>query len=73
MSKFEQSTPQHEVHEIPHSHGHGYMDQKHHKGMRSPASSSTPVADAGVVGGMDGAGSPVVPNAQYGPTDITGS
>lgn len=73
MSKFEQSTPQHEVHEIPHSHGHGYLDQKHQKGMRSPAASSTPVADQGAVPSMDGAGSPGMPNGQYGPQDVTGS
>lgn len=73
MSKFEESRPHHEVHEVGHPQGHGYLDQKHQKGMRSPIVSSVPSTEAGAVAGSDGSGSPGMPNGIYGSTDSTGS
>lgn len=72
MSKFEQSHPGHEVHDIHRPMGHGMLDQKRDKGMRSPMTSQVPQVDNGTVPG--GAASyPGVPNGQYGGTDQTGS
>lgn len=73
MAKFEESRPSHEVHEVSRPMGHGYHDQKHAKGMRSPALSSVPTADAGTVGGAGGAGSPGEAGAEYGGGSVTGS
>lgn len=72
MSKFEQSRPDHEVHEIHKPMGHGYLDQKHQKGMRSPIAGSVPAIDSGTVPGADGASSPGVPTGQYGQSSPTG-
>jgi hypothetical protein len=66
MSKFEQSHPHHEVHEIHRPQGHGYVDQKYGKGNMSPISNSVPQVESGSVAGADGAGSPGVPSAGYG-------
>lgn len=73
MAKFEESRPSHEVHEVARPMGHGYHDQKHSKGMRSPALSSVPTADAGTVAGAGGVGSPGEPGAEYGGGSVTGS
>lgn len=56
--KFEESRPSHEVHEVRKPMGHGYVDQKHGKGMRSPIASSVPTVGQGTVAGADGAGAP---------------
>lgn len=72
MSKFEQSRPDHEVHELHRPMGHGYMDQKHQKGGRSPITGSVPTIGSGTVPGANGASSPGVPMGQYGQTDQTG-
>lgn len=68
MSKFEQSTPAHEVHEIHQHQGHGMLDQKRSKGMRSPIASQVPQIDNGTAGMSGGQ-----PSGQYAPTDVTGS
>lgn len=73
MAKFEQSRPDHEVHELHQPQGHGYLDQKHQKGMRSPITASVPNIDTGVVPGANGAGSPGQPTGQYGNSSQTGS
>jgi hypothetical protein len=72
MSKFEQSRPDHEVHELHQHQGHGMLDQKRDKGMRSPIVSSVPNIDNGTVPGST-AGGPGVPNGMYGGSDQTGS
>lgn len=73
MSKFEQSRPDHEVHEIHRHMGHGLLDQKRDKGMRSPIASQVPVTNTGTVPDANGIGSPGVPSGIYGGTDQTGS
>jgi hypothetical protein len=40
---FEKSRPDHEVHEMHRPEGHGHMDQKLQKGMRSPMLSQLPM------------------------------
>lgn len=44
---FEKPTESHQIHEIGHPQGHGHMDQKLHKGMRSPMAGRLP-SDAGL-------------------------
>lgn len=73
MAKFEQSRPDHEVHEIHRAMGHGMLDQKRDKGMRSPITPHVPMVDSGTVPGSTGASAPGVPNGMYGSTDQTGS
>lgn len=73
MSKFDESRPGHQVHEIVRPQGHGMHDQKRAKGMRSPIAGSVPVVDSGNVPGANGAGAPGVPNGMYGGVDQTGS
>lgn len=73
MAKFEESRPDHIVHEIHRSMGHGMLDQKRDKGMRSPITAHVPQIDNGTVPGSTGAGSPGVPNGEYGGGDQTGS
>jgi hypothetical protein len=68
MSKFEQSRPDHEVHEIHQHQGHGMLDQKRAKGMRSPITAQVPQVDNGTAGVPGGQ-----PMGQYAPTDVTGS
>lgn len=72
MAKFEESRPSHVVHEIHRPMGHGMIDQKHGKGMRSPIVNSVPQVDNGTVPGADGAGSPGMPNGEYGSSDNIG-
>ena len=72
MSKFEESRPHHEVHQIGHPQGHGLMDQKLHKGNRSPIVSAIPKVDDGTVPGPNGMGSPGSPQGEYGNVDNTG-
>lgn len=64
--KFEQSRPDHEVHEVHRPHGHGLMDQKHQKGMRSPIAGSVPMAGAGTAMSVDGTGGETMPSDQMG-------
>lgn len=66
MSKFEQSHPHHEVHEIHRPQGHGMMDQKYAKGNRSPIAGSVPTIDTGSMPSSTEAGSPGSPAAMYG-------
>lgn len=68
MSKFEQSRPDHEVHEIHRHMGHGLLDQKRDKHGRSDIVSQVPQVDNGTAGISGGQ-----PNGMYGPTDQTGS
>jgi hypothetical protein len=72
MAKFEQSRPDHEVHEIHMPQGHGYMDQKHQKGMRSPIVGSVPTVDNGTQTSGP-AGSPGQPNGEYAAGSQTGN
>jgi hypothetical protein len=67
MAKFEQSRPDHEVHELHQHQGHGMLDQKRDKGMRSPITSQVPTVDNGTAGSMGGQ-----PSAPY-TGDQTGS
>lgn len=46
---FEKSREDHQVHEIGHPSGHAHMDQKLHKGMRSPMAGRLPM-DSGLQG-----------------------
>jgi hypothetical protein len=73
MAKFEESRADHEVHTMHHPQGHGLLDQKHAKGMRSPMLSQIPSADAGSASGVDGAGQPGMPSGEYGSGSVTGS
>jgi hypothetical protein len=67
MSKFEESSNRHMVHELHRPQGHGYLDQKYQKGNRSPISGSVPAVDYGAIPGENGAGSPgEVPSNQDG-------
>jgi hypothetical protein len=66
MSKFEESHPRHEVHELHKPEGHGYVDQKYGKGNLSPIRNSVPSIESGSVPGANGAGSPGVPTDGYG-------
>ena len=69
MSKFEQSHPHHEVHEIIKPQGHGYIDQKYGKGNLSPIRHSVPQIESGSVPSQDpaasAAGGPGVVESQY--------
>lgn len=74
MNKFDEShSGRDEVHEIPRAHGHGMLDQKRVKGMRSPITMGVPTVSAGNAPGSDGSGSPGMPNGMYQPMDQTGS
>jgi hypothetical protein len=65
---------EHEVHQVARPTGHGLLDQKRAKGMRSPILSHVPQAqNAGSPVGAEGASSPGSPNGMYGGTDQTGS
>jgi hypothetical protein len=73
MSRFEQSHPHHEVHEVHRPQGHGYVDQKYGKGNRSPIAAQVPQIESGAVPGADGAGAPGVPSGPYaGGADTSG-
>jgi hypothetical protein len=58
--KFEESRPEHHVHEVHRPQGHAHMDQKLHKGMRSPIVGSLPGGDSGsgTEPGENGMGAP---------------
>jgi hypothetical protein len=66
MARFEESSHHHQVHELHRPQGHGYVDQKYGKGNRSPISASVPQVEQGAMPGMDGAGSPGIPQAGMG-------
>jgi hypothetical protein len=51
---FETNKPGHTVIQIHRPQGHGHLDQKHHKGMRSPMAPHLPQQG----GGMDMGGAP---------------
>lgn len=72
MAKFEQSRPDHEVHEIRMPMGHGMMDQKHAKGMRSPILGSVPAVDHGTAT-VGPAGAPGAPAGAYGSSSPEGN
>jgi hypothetical protein len=54
--KFEQSRPDHEVHEIHHPMGHGLQDERTVKGNRSPYIGAIPQIDNGTVPGSTAGG-----------------
>jgi hypothetical protein len=66
MSKFEEGSHHHMVHELHRPQGHGYIDQKYGKGNRSPITNSVPTIDNGEVPGMNGAGAPGMPGGEMG-------
>lgn len=72
MAKFEESRPHHEVHHVAMPRGHGMMDQKLHKGMRSPIVSSIPSSEQGAES-QGPAGAPGQPFGEYAGGDNTGS
>lgn len=73
MERTDESRPGHQVYHVARPMGHGMMDQKRMKGMRSPMVSQVPHVSAGNVPGAEGAGSPGMPNGMYSGTDQTGS
>lgn len=72
MAKFEQSRPDHEVHELHIPTGHAMIDQKHGKGMRSPIVGQVPNVDHGTQTSGPG-GAPGAPNGMYGSSSPEGN